>query len=106
MPNRSPSPRSTSTAPDAGKVLKRVNALVPVLRARAAETEKLRRMHPDTVRDLTDADVLRLSVPADVGAGTKPTMRWSSKCSPRSRAAARRRGGSAASPQFRTRCPR
>ena len=67
MPNRSPSPRSTSTAPDAGKVLKRVNALVPVLRARAAETEKLRRMHPDTLRDLTDAGVLRLSVPADVG---------------------------------------
>jgi 3-hydroxy-9,10-secoandrosta-1,3,5(10)-triene-9,17-dione monooxygenase len=67
MPNHLPSPRSTSPAPDAGKVLERVSALVPTLRARAAETEKLRRMHPHTLRDLTDAGVLRLSVPADVG---------------------------------------
>ena len=66
MPNRSPS-RSTSTARDAREVLDRVNALGPILRARAAETEKLRRMRPDTLRDLTEAGVLRLTVPADVG---------------------------------------
>jgi alkylation response protein AidB-like acyl-CoA dehydrogenase len=86
-------------------VLKRVNALVPVLRARAAETEKLRRMHPDTVRDLTDAGVLRLSVPADVG-GYEADDALVIEVLAQISAAAHRRGGSAASPQFRTRCPR
>jgi 3-hydroxy-9,10-secoandrosta-1,3,5(10)-triene-9,17-dione monooxygenase len=51
----------------AEEVLNRVNELVPVLRARAAETERLRRMHPDTLRDLTEAGVFRLAVPVDVG---------------------------------------
>jgi alkylation response protein AidB-like acyl-CoA dehydrogenase len=66
MSTRSPSP--LPIAPHgADEVLNRVNALVPVLRARAPETEKLRRMQPDTLRDLTEAGVFLLAVPADVG---------------------------------------
>ena len=48
-------------------VLAQVNALVDQLRARAPETERLRRMHPDNLRDLTEAGVFRLAMPTDVG---------------------------------------
>jgi 3-hydroxy-9,10-secoandrosta-1,3,5(10)-triene-9,17-dione monooxygenase len=48
-------------------VLSRVTKLVPILRARARETEKLRRMHPDTLRDLVAAGVFRLTIPAHDG---------------------------------------
>jgi alkylation response protein AidB-like acyl-CoA dehydrogenase len=48
-------------------VLAAVNALVDQLRARAPETERLRRMHPDNLRDLTNAGVFLLAMPADVG---------------------------------------
>jgi alkylation response protein AidB-like acyl-CoA dehydrogenase len=63
----SSNPRQSAARSGAAEVLSRVDALVPILRRRAAETEKLRRMHPDTLRDLTDASVLQLSVPTDVG---------------------------------------
>ena len=48
-------------------VLAEVNALVDHLRSRASETERLRRMHPDNLRDLTEAGVFRLTMPTDVG---------------------------------------
>src|SRR5262245_25519273 len=48
-------------------VLAAVNAMVDRLRARAPETERLRRMHPDNLRELTQAGVFRLAMPADVG---------------------------------------
>ena len=48
-------------------VLAQVNELVTVLRGRAPETERLRRMHPDNLRDLTEAGVFRLAMPTDVG---------------------------------------
>ena len=51
----------------AESVLAEVNALVAQLRARAPETERLRRMHPDNLRDLTEAGVFRLAMPTDVG---------------------------------------
>jgi 3-hydroxy-9,10-secoandrosta-1,3,5(10)-triene-9,17-dione monooxygenase len=51
----------------ADAVLEQVNALVGVLRERAPETERLRRMHPDNLRDLTDAGIFRLVLPSDVG---------------------------------------
>lgn len=60
-PHPSGSPR---TAED---VLAQVNTLVDTLLSRAAETEQLRRMHPDNLRDLTEAGVFRLAMPADVG---------------------------------------
>lgn len=48
-------------------VLAQVNALVDRLRARAPETERMRCMHPDNLRDLTDAGVFRLAMPTNVG---------------------------------------
>ena len=57
----SPTPRT------AEHVLAHVNALVDRLRARAPETEQLRRMHPDNLRELTDAGVFRLAMPTDRG---------------------------------------
>src|SRR6201991_2388364 len=67
MSRLSPSPSPALTRSSAEEVLSRVNALVPVLRARAPETEQLRRMHPDNLRDLTEAGVFRLAMPTDVG---------------------------------------
>jgi alkylation response protein AidB-like acyl-CoA dehydrogenase len=48
-------------------VLAQVNSLVDRLRARAPETERLRRMHPDNLRELTEAGIFRLAMPVDVG---------------------------------------
>jgi 3-hydroxy-9,10-secoandrosta-1,3,5(10)-triene-9,17-dione monooxygenase len=48
-------------------VLAQVNTMVDQLRARAAETERLRRMHPDNLRELTEAGVFRLVMPTDIG---------------------------------------
>src|SRR5215510_15751202 len=48
-------------------VLAQVNVLVDRLRARAPETERLRHMHPDNLRELTEAGVFRLAMPTDVG---------------------------------------
>ncbi|KAA0082487.1 hypothetical protein CIW52_15995 [Mycolicibacterium sp. P9-64] len=48
-------------------VLVRVNGLVDRLRERAPETETLRHMHPENLRDLTEAGVFRLAMPTDVG---------------------------------------
>ena len=57
----------SGAAGTAEAVLADVNALVDRLRARAPETERLRRMHPDNLRDLTEAGVFRLAMPTDVG---------------------------------------
>jgi alkylation response protein AidB-like acyl-CoA dehydrogenase len=48
-------------------VLAQINGLVSQLRARARETERLRHMHPDNLRDITEAGVFQLSMPTDVG---------------------------------------
>jgi 3-hydroxy-9,10-secoandrosta-1,3,5(10)-triene-9,17-dione monooxygenase len=56
----------SQTPRTAHDVLTRVNGLVDRLRARAPETERLRRMHPDNLRELTEAGVFRLAMPADV----------------------------------------
>jgi len=57
----------SDTAGTAEAVLADVNTLVDRLRVRAPETERLRRMHPDNLRDLTEAGVFRLAMPTDVG---------------------------------------
>jgi 3-hydroxy-9,10-secoandrosta-1,3,5(10)-triene-9,17-dione monooxygenase len=57
----------SAAAGTAEAVLADVNSLVDRLRARAPETERLRRMHPDNLRDLTEAGVFRLAMPTDVG---------------------------------------
>ena len=51
----------------ADEVLAQVNTLVDVLRARAPETERLRRMHAQNLRELTEVGVFRLTMPTDVG---------------------------------------
>ena len=57
----------SDTAGTAEAVLADVNTLVDRLRVRAPETERLRRMHPDNLRDLTEAGVFRLAMPSNVG---------------------------------------
>ena len=59
-------PRTNQPA-TAEEVLERVNELVPVLRSRARETELLRQMHPDTLTDLTEAGVFKLTLPKSRG---------------------------------------
>jgi alkylation response protein AidB-like acyl-CoA dehydrogenase len=49
------------------ELLDRAAALVPVLRERALETERLRRIPPRTVRDLVDSGLIRLGVPDRFG---------------------------------------
>jgi alkylation response protein AidB-like acyl-CoA dehydrogenase len=83
VPKTTTMPLPASIPDNAKEVLDRVNELVPVLRTRAPETEKLRRMHPDSLRDLAEAGVFRLTVPADVGA-TRPTTKSSPRSSRRS----------------------
>ncbi len=63
----SESPVSTARPATPQDVLRRVTELVPTLRARGRETEQLRRMTPENVRELTEAGVPKLTLPADVG---------------------------------------
>ena len=53
--------------PGHAEVLARVDALVPGLRARAEETEQLRRLPAETVQELHEAGVYRLLAPVSVG---------------------------------------
>jgi 3-hydroxy-9,10-secoandrosta-1,3,5(10)-triene-9,17-dione monooxygenase len=57
----------TSVLHDYDAMLDRARGLAPVLRARAGETEKLRRLPPDTERDLHDAGLFRILQPRRVG---------------------------------------
>lgn len=49
------------------EVRARVEELLPGLRARAATTEKMRRLHPVNLEELTKSGVFRLTMPRDVG---------------------------------------
>lgn len=51
------------------EMLDRAKSLVPAIRGRAAETEKLGELHPDTIKDLIDAGLWRIVQPARVGGG-------------------------------------
>ena len=48
-------------------MIARAQALVPQLRDRAAKTEELRRLPPETERDLHDAGLFRIVQPKRVG---------------------------------------
>jgi 3-hydroxy-9,10-secoandrosta-1,3,5(10)-triene-9,17-dione monooxygenase len=52
---------------DADEVLDRARALVPRLRERARETERQRRISDETIAELIDAGLLRLTRPARYG---------------------------------------
>src|SRR5690606_25593085 len=45
------------------ELIGRAHDLLPTLKARAAETEALRRPHDDTIRDLIDAGIVQMLVP-------------------------------------------
>ena len=45
------------------ELIGRAHDLLPTLKARAAETESLRRPHDDTIRDLIDAGIVQMLVP-------------------------------------------
>ena len=49
------------------ELLERVNALLPGIAARAQEAEAIRRPHDDTIRELVDADIMRMLVPKRFG---------------------------------------
>jgi alkylation response protein AidB-like acyl-CoA dehydrogenase len=54
-------------APTSAVILERAVALRPLLTERAAEGERLRRLPADVVDALTEADLMRLCLPADYG---------------------------------------
>lgn len=45
------------------QLIERAKALVPAIRARAEETERLRRVHDDTIRELAEAGIFQMFVP-------------------------------------------
>src|SRR5881227_396237 len=50
-----------------GAMVARARALIPTLRERASRTEELRRLPPETERDLHDAGLFRIVQPKRVG---------------------------------------
>lgn len=67
-----PTAPTTAGPSSAEEVLERVNALVPAMRERARETEIGRKMAPQTLQDLTDAGVFKLTLPKDRGGFEAP----------------------------------
>ena len=67
-----PNPPLIAAPTTAQEVLDRVNSLVPALRDRARETELGRRMAPQTLQDLIDAGVFKLTLPRDRGGFEAP----------------------------------
>lgn len=56
------------------ELIDRARALVPAIKARAAQTESLRRIHDDTLRDLLDAELIQMLVPRRWG-GSEADLR-------------------------------
>src|ERR1700748_2539830 len=72
MPGNGRKPEVVSLASGRGAdgyaaMLPRAKALIPQLRERASETEELRRLPPETERDLLDAGLFRIVQPKRVG---------------------------------------
>ena len=66
-PHVNPSPGSDSDDRAHAAMIARAAALVPSLRERAARTEELRRLPPETERDLHEAGLFRIVQPQRVG---------------------------------------
>src|SRR6202023_260666 len=66
-PNTSPSQGAEGDHPAYAGMIARAKALVPQLRERAARTEELRRLPPETERDFHDAGLFRIVQPKRVG---------------------------------------
>src|SRR4029079_8056793 len=75
LPSRARSPeaeismleRTAATRPSREELLRRAQALVPVLQARAATAEEMRRCPDETIQDYLDHELLRISQPAPYG---------------------------------------
>ena len=59
----------SETAPHYEELLARAEALIPVLRERAARAEELRRLPDETIEDLHKSGLFRVLQPKRVGAG-------------------------------------
>jgi alkylation response protein AidB-like acyl-CoA dehydrogenase len=59
--------KTADATPSREELLRRAEALAPVLQARAGAAEKLRRCPDETIRDYVDHDLLRLCQPARYG---------------------------------------
>jgi 3-hydroxy-9,10-secoandrosta-1,3,5(10)-triene-9,17-dione monooxygenase len=66
-PNASPSSRPDLEAGAYAAMVARAEALIPQLSARASRTEELRRLPPETERDLHEAGLFRILQPRRVG---------------------------------------
>ncbi|HZB90598.1 MAG TPA: acyl-CoA dehydrogenase family protein [Stellaceae bacterium] len=64
--------RAASPPPDLDALCRRAEALVPVLRERAAKTEALRRLPDETIADLHRSGLFRMLQPARVGGSELP----------------------------------
>jgi 3-hydroxy-9,10-secoandrosta-1,3,5(10)-triene-9,17-dione monooxygenase len=67
MPKAAAKPDVKTERSDYAALLERARALAPVLRARANDTETLRRLPPDTERDLHASGLFRILQPARIG---------------------------------------
>jgi 3-hydroxy-9,10-secoandrosta-1,3,5(10)-triene-9,17-dione monooxygenase len=64
--------RASSAPPSFAELRRRAEALVPVLRERAAKTEALRRLPDETIADLHRSGLFRMLQPARVGGSELP----------------------------------
>lgn len=64
--------RASSAPPSFAELRQRAEALVPVLRGRAAKTEALRRLPDETIADLHRSGLFRMMQPARVGGSELP----------------------------------
>ncbi len=69
---KTPYPARADGPPDFAQLLARAEALVPVLRERAARAEELRRVPEETIDDLHRAGLFRILQPARVGGSQLP----------------------------------
>ncbi len=60
-------PATSSATPTRPELLKKASELVPVLKERAAMTEEMRRVPPESVRDIIDAGLHLVGVPCRFG---------------------------------------
>ncbi|MBT2550958.1 GTP cyclohydrolase II RibA [Arthrobacter sp. ISL-65] len=60
-------PATAGTVPSQDEILSRVDELVPRLRERAEETERLRRLPESTMNELKEAGVFRILAPLELG---------------------------------------
>jgi len=79
---------TSQEAADYAMLLERAHALLPMLRERAPEAEKLRQLPADVVKAVADAGLFRILLPRHVGGYALPAMIFYDICSILARACA------------------